>query len=179
MVVIGDDEVDAQLACQLRFTDGGDAAVDRDDHFRPVGRELADGRRVEPVALLVAIRDVRGYDDAELTESADEDGGAGDAVDVIVPIDDDALASRERTTEPHHGAIKVAHRRAALGDPRRQKVAHIAGGVPARRQDPCDERRDAIRGIDGAEIGQEPAALRNEGHHIQVSHARSEIRWLS
>ena len=101
------DEIDAELSRERRLLDGGDAAVDAHDDLGAVLRELPERRRVQAVALLVAVRDVRADDDAELAERAHEDRRAGDAVDVVVPVDDDALASRERTTEPLDRAIEV------------------------------------------------------------------------
>ena len=98
MVVVRHDEIDPQIACEERLVDRGHPAVDRDDHLRAIRRQVPQGRGVDAVTLLVAVRDVRGDCRAELAEDPDEDGGPGDAIDVIVPVDDDALASRERTT---------------------------------------------------------------------------------
>src|SRR2546425_12289499 len=97
MVVVGDDEIDAELARERGLPHGGDAAVDGPDDARPVRGELAERLAVETVPLLVAVRDVRADDRAELAERTDDDRRAGDAVDVAVPLDDAALASREPT----------------------------------------------------------------------------------
>ena len=151
--MVGDDEVDPQLARELRLTYGSDAAVHGHDDARPVGGELANRLRVQAVALLVAIGDVGADADADLTEGAHEDRRSGDAVDVVVPIDDDALASRERTTEARHRAVEIGHRRTALGDPRRQEIGHLRGFAAAGREDTRDERRDARGSIDRPYVG--------------------------
>src|SRR2546425_12288757 len=143
MVVVGDDEIDAELAREQGLAHGGDAAVDGHDDARPVRGELAERLAVEAVALLVAVRDVRADDRAELAERPDEDRRAGDAVDVVVPVDDDALASRERTMEALERPVHIAHRRALPpGDPGPQEV----GPLPRAHAPPPADPRDARAG---------------------------------
>ena len=43
LVVVGDDQVDAQLPAQLRFRQGGDAAVHGDHQFHTFAAQLANG----------------------------------------------------------------------------------------------------------------------------------------
>jgi hypothetical protein len=164
MVVVGDDEVDPERTRQRRFADRGDAAVDRDDDARSVRGELAQRLLVEAVALLVAVRDVRTDHDTELPEGAHEDRRTGDAVHVVVPIDDDALASRERTTEPLDRAVQVEHRRAVALGPRRDEISHLRELDPARGEDPRDERRDAVGRGERHLTREEPAANCGERH---------------
>src|SRR2546425_2352170 len=165
MVVVGDDEIDAELAREQGLAHGGDAAVDGHDDARPVRGELAERLAVEAVALLVAVRDVRADDRAELAERRDGDRRAGDAVDVVVPVDDDALASRERTMEALERPVHIAHRRALLrGDPGRQEVGHLRRADAPPGEDPRDERGDTIGDIPDPLCGHYPATLRHEAH---------------
>ncbi len=169
VMVVGDDQVDAELLRELRLGDRGDAAVHGDHDLRAVGRELAQRGRVEAVALLVAVRDVRADRNAKVPERAHEDGRAGDAVDVVVPVDDDALAGGERTADPLDGTTLVEHRRAVVRELRREVRGHVDIGQAAGAQDLDDEARDtigriAIRRADRP--GDDPATLRNEGHDL-------------
>src|SRR5438552_176368 len=165
MVVVGDDEIDAELARERGLAHGGDAAVDGHDDARPIRGELAERLAVEAVPLLVAVRDVRADDRAELAERTDEDRRAGDAVDVVVPVDDDALASRERTVEALDRPVQIAHRRALIRrDPGRQEVRHLPRADAPPREDPRDERGDTIGDIPDPLCGHDPATLRHEAH---------------
>src|SRR4029077_13560670 len=87
----------------------------------------------------------------------------GDPVDVVVPIDDDALASRERTTDPLDRTIHIEHRRTLSGRPRRKEGGHVAGCESPASEHLSDERGDTIRDIPGL-FGHDPAPLRREGH---------------
>src|SRR5204862_2173608 len=80
-----------------------------------------------------------------------------------IPIDDDALASRERTTEPLDRAIQIEHRRAFFGRPRGQEGRHLIHGEAPAAEHLRDERGDTIRYIPGL-FGHDPAPLRREGH---------------
>src|SRR5437870_11618443 len=141
MVVVGDDEIDAELAREQGLANDGDAAGDGNDAARPIRGELAERLAVEAVPLLVAVRDVRADDRAELAERTDEDRRAGDAVDVVVPVDDDALASRERTVEALDRPVQIAHRRALLRrDPGRQGIRPLPPPDAPAREDPLQHR---------------------------------------
>ena len=73
-----------------------DAAVDRDDHLRAVGVQPLDRRRLQAVAVAQPLGDEMGDVAAEQLEGPAQDHGRGDAVDVVVAVDDDALAGRRR-----------------------------------------------------------------------------------
>ena len=74
MVVVGHDEINAELARERGLLHRGDAAVDAHDDLRTVRRELPQRHSIEPVAFLVAVRDVGTHHEAELPEGAHEDG---------------------------------------------------------------------------------------------------------
>ena len=107
LVVIRDDEIDAQLARAPRGVGAADAAVDRHDHVDLVGVETIDGRRLEPVAVAQPFGDEVDDLSAEHLERAPQDDGGGDAVDVVVAVDGDPLAGRQRPLEARHGAVHV------------------------------------------------------------------------
>ena len=106
LVVVGDDQIDAELFGDLRLIDGGDAAVDGDDEGRAVAVELFDGLAVEAVALVDAVGDV-GLDAfggvAEGDECVPEDGGGGDAVDVVVAVDGELFTGLHGFRDPFCG----------------------------------------------------------------------------
>ena len=58
LVMIGDDQLQAELARQGGLLDAGDAAIDRDQQVRLAVAPGADGVGVQPVALLDAVRHV-------------------------------------------------------------------------------------------------------------------------
>ena len=88
-VVVGDDEIDIFVAKRFCFVEGGDAAVDGDDEFGAGVGELFEGFGVEAVAFFEALGDVVVDVAAEEGDGVPEDGGGGDAVDVVVAVDDD------------------------------------------------------------------------------------------
>ena len=95
-VVVGDDQLDAQLARERGLGDRRDAAVDRDDQrVRLRLGQLAEGLGVDAVAFLDPVRDV--VDDVAGTgqlQAGPEDARAADAVDVVVAVDDDRSGPR-------------------------------------------------------------------------------------
>ena len=96
LVVIRHDQIDAALARDLRRLDRGDAAVDGDDQLGAVVAELRDRLGVEAVAFVDAVGDVEVGVAAEDADGVPEDGGGGDAVDVVVAVDDDLFAVADR-----------------------------------------------------------------------------------
>ena len=108
VVVIGDDQINAELSCDLGFFDRRDAAVDADDDVGALGRERFDGLGVEAVALFESVGDVGpdvGVRAADGHEGVVEDRRGGDAVDVVVAIDHDLLAGLEWRKYPLAGPI--------------------------------------------------------------------------
>ena len=95
LVVVGDDEVDAELARPERRLGAADAAVHRDDERDAFGVQPLDRRRLQAVAVAHPfgneVHDVA----AEQLERAAQDDGGRDAVDVVVAVDGDALLARD------------------------------------------------------------------------------------
>ena len=105
--MVGDDEVDPELARALGRIVPADAAVDRHDDIDLVGMEPIDRGRLEPVAVAQPFGNEVDHLPAEHLERPPQDDGRGDAVDVVVAVDRDPLAARQRPLEPRHGAVHV------------------------------------------------------------------------
>ena len=56
LVVVGDDQIDAELARAPRRVGAADAAIDRDDERHAVGVQPLDRRRLQAVAVVAAAR---------------------------------------------------------------------------------------------------------------------------
>ena len=149
LVVVGDDQVDAELAgapCRLA---GANAAVDRDDQPHAIGVQLLDRDRLQPVAVAHALG--KKVDDvaAEHFERASQDDRGGDAVDVVVAVDRDLLALRDRALQPRNGdvharqpkrIVQVIER--GIQEPR----GHFGVAEPAHAEQPRDRRMHIQRG---------------------------------
>ena len=61
LVVVGDDQIDAELPAKRCLVIGRDAAVDRDDQLYTLLFERIDGDGVQPVALFEPGRDIAGH----------------------------------------------------------------------------------------------------------------------
>ena len=107
-VVIGDDEIDL-IFCRCRLLDGGDAAVHRDDEPGAPGDDLIERFLVQPVAVLLTMRNEVVCSRAELTQIAAEKRGRRDAVDVVIAIDDDALLRLDRLLYARDGLFHILH----------------------------------------------------------------------
>ena len=96
LVVIGDDQVDAELARAARGVGAANAAVDRHDERDAVGVQPLDRRRLQAVAVAQPLRDEVDDVGAEQLERAAQDHRRRDAVDVVVAVDGDPLPARDR-----------------------------------------------------------------------------------
>ena len=94
-MVVGDDQIDAELARAARRLGAADAAVDRDDQRDAVGVQPLDRRRLQPVAVAQPLGDEVDDVGAEQLERAPQDDGRRDAVDVVVAVDGDPLLARD------------------------------------------------------------------------------------
>ena len=83
-MVVGDDDLDTRCPSRVDRGIGGHPAVDGDDERRPAGDGAFDVDRLEPVALVQAVRQ-DGFDlESAGTQNGDEQGHRGDAVGVVV-----------------------------------------------------------------------------------------------
>ena len=95
LVMVGDDQIDAELARAPRRVGAADAAVDRDDQRDAVGVQPIDRRRLQAVAVLQPLGDEVDDVGAEQFERAAQDDRRRDAVDVVVAVDGDPLLPRD------------------------------------------------------------------------------------
>ena len=106
-VVIGDDQIHAELPCaQGRFS-ASDAAIDRDDERHAFGVEAIDCGTLQAVAVAQPLRDEMHHVPAEQLERAAQDHGRGDAVDVVVAVNRDPLVLCQRPLDTQDRAFHV------------------------------------------------------------------------
>ena len=108
-VVIGDDEIDAQRAGPRRLGDAGDAAIDRDDHRVAVGGKLLEGRAIQTVPFLDAVRHIERRRAADKVEALVENGRGREPVDVIITVDGDLLVVADRADDTLGGFCQIRH----------------------------------------------------------------------
>jgi hypothetical protein len=88
-VMIGDNQIDALIAHHFRLLNRSNAAIDRDDHL---GSLIANRREcfgVEAISFVDAVGNVIIDFAAEGFDGVPENGGGGDAIDVVIAVDDD------------------------------------------------------------------------------------------
>ena len=107
-VVIDDDCVDSSLPQPRDLRERGGAAIDGDKQPGPVLLHATlDAVLAEAVALLHPEREERFHLRAEAAQDAPEQGAGGDAVDVVVAEDDDALLRGDGLENAVGGAAQV------------------------------------------------------------------------
>jgi len=171
VVVVGDDQLEAEPASPFRLRGRGDAAVDRDHEVRAVGGELLEGLGVEAVALVLAAGHVPGGLGVEGLEAADEDRRRAHAVGVVVAVDHDLPAGLHRGQDAV-GRLGHAGKRLGITEVRegarekrlhRTRIRDTAGGEQRR-----DEARHAGRPLQcrhgGSVVGTDVPALGHRGN---------------
>jgi hypothetical protein len=156
LVMIRDDQIDPELAGAQRRLRAADAAVDRDDQRDAAGVQPFDRHRLQPVAVAQAFGDEVHDVGAEQFERAPQNDRRGHAVDVVVAMDRDPLASRDRAEDaidrrPHP---RQRHRIVQLIERRVQKPrCRLRVRQTALTQEPRHNRRDANRRREGVRGG--------------------------
>ena len=107
LVVVRDDQIEAELARAAAPPPRANAAIDRHDDARAGGVQPIDRRRLQSVAVAQAIRNEVHDFAAEHFDRAAQDHGGRHAVDVVVAVDGDALASRDGAEQPIDGRAHV------------------------------------------------------------------------
>jgi hypothetical protein len=146
--MVGDDQVEAQLPGSRRRFAAPDPAVDRHDERHPVGVQAVDCRRLQTVPISQPLRDEVHDVAAEQLQRAPQDHRRGDAVDVVVAVDRDALVLRDRALEPFDRASHVREREGVVEvfDGRVQKAPGTVGiRQPPKAQQPRDDGVHAER----------------------------------
>ena len=88
---------------RARGLDAADAAIHRDHQPRAVGVQPIERRRLQPVAVAQPLGNEVHDVGAEQLERAAQDHGRGDAVDVVVAVDGDALLAGDRAEDAIDG----------------------------------------------------------------------------
>ena len=148
LVMVGDDQIDAELARPARRIGAADPAVHRHDERDAVRVQPFDRRRLQPVAVADALRNEVHDVGAEQLERPAQNHRGRDAVDVVVAVDRDPLLARD-------GGHDAIDRDAHVGEPHRivelveRRVQKARGELrvaePALTQKPGDGRIDAER----------------------------------
>ena len=145
MVVIRDQELDAERLRMTRRPLRGRAAIDGDHHSHAVRRQCGQRFVVEPVALLDAVGHVEAQVGirARSLDRPPQDGGGRDAVGVVIAVDGDAPAGAHRGLEAlgHGRGAGERARRVQQVDARRVEKVAAAGihRVLARRHHPLED----------------------------------------
>src|SRR3989344_9486794 len=96
-MMIGNDHINAEFLCKCDLFNVGNTAIDRDKEFDAVSPELFYGGRVQSVTLRMPMRDiVQKIPVADLFQKVMQNDRTGDAVAVIVAVNNDAFAVRHR-----------------------------------------------------------------------------------
>ncbi len=105
LVVVGDDHVDALLSRHRDLSRRGDPAVDGDQELRAAVAQAVDRRGGEAIAIVLAARDQPVAVGAELAQRPNRDRRRADTVDVVVAVDGDPLAARDRVADLRHDLV--------------------------------------------------------------------------
>ncbi len=85
-MMIGHDDVDAELGGVADYVVGSDSGVDADDELDAGGGRGIDHFALHSIAVEQAMRDVEGRDCAEQVETFFQDDDGGGAVDVVIAV---------------------------------------------------------------------------------------------
>jgi hypothetical protein len=116
LVVIRDDQIDAELSGPAGRIASADAAVDRDDERDALRVKPLDRRRLQSVPVLQPFGDEVHDVAAEQLERAPQDYGRRDAVHVVVAVNGDPLLACDGRQDPidrdphireRHGIVEV------------------------------------------------------------------------
>ena len=106
-VMVGDDHVEAELACAPHLVDGCDAAVDGEDEPAAFFGETLERAAADAVPLVEAAREMPLDLGAELAQDPQGQDGGADSVDVVVAVHADAFPAGDGGQDPCHGLCHV------------------------------------------------------------------------
>ena len=104
-MVIGDDDLEPELAREADRLERGDAAVHRDDQRASGGARLLDVGRLDAVPVAHAVRHHRVPRQAAGLERGEQQRRAAHPVDVVVAYHRDALATPPRVEQACYGFL--------------------------------------------------------------------------
>ena len=142
LVMVGDDDLHAKLARERDLLVRGDARVHGYHQARAASVQLLHRLPRQAVALAQTVRDIIFTGCARRAQVIDQRAGRGDAVDIVVSVDHDALAALDRAANDTDRPVHVVHgervvQTAALTAEKRPCcgcVFDAAGGKDRRRE---------------------------------------------
>ena len=149
LVMVGDDQIDAELAGAARRLDAADAAIDGDHEHDAVGVQPFDRGRLQAVAVAQPLRDEVHDVSAEHLERAPQNHRRRDPVDVVVPMDCDPLPPRDGAHDAidRHAHVREGHWIVEVIERRVQKASRdLRIREAALTQQPRHNRRHVDRG---------------------------------
>ena len=137
LVMVGDDDVHAQLLGQQHLLDCIDAAVDGDEQAHTVGRKLLDGGTQDVVPLGEAVGQPPAHIGAQTLQDFHGHERGRYAIGVVVPVHRDGLSLLKSAVDPcsrrGHAAQQVRAVQTVVGVQETTRGGHI--GEPAPGQD--------------------------------------------
>ena len=133
LVVVCDDQLEAQLFCVFGLFFSGDATVHRDEQAAALVVEGLDGRLVEAVAFAQTVRDVIGAVGTHFSQILDHDAGGGDTIHIIVAVNGDLLFVFDGLTDLVNGLVHVLQQEGIMNALYRlgHEIPGFFGGVAA------------------------------------------------
>ena len=109
LVMVGDDDLHAELARERDLLVRGDARVHGYHQARAASVQLLHRLPRQTVALAQTVRDIIFTGCARRAQVIDQRAGRGDAVDIVVSVDHDALAALDRAANDTDRPVHVVH----------------------------------------------------------------------
>ena len=141
-VVVGDDQVETEFGGAIGFGHGGDAVVHRDDELIALGGQAAHGLRVEAVTAAVPAGQLAAHMRALVGKAFVQDGGGGNAVDIIIAKNDDGFLVFDGLADAFDRFVHILEP-VRVGQFRlfgQQAVGLLRRFDAARRQHPAEQR---------------------------------------
>ena len=131
-VVVGDDKIQPQCLGAGGFLHGRNAVVHRHDQLEPLLGKAFQRRAGQTVAV-AARGQLAAHVCAHAAQALVQDGGGGDAVHIVVTVDDDQLLVLDRLLNARDRLVHIPHKkRVGQRLPRAQKLLR-RGGIAAPR----------------------------------------------
>ena len=109
LVMVGDNQVDAQRGAKLGLLNGGDAAIHGDDECDTLPLQLLDGNGVQAIAFLQAAGNVGNTMHPVAAQEVGQQAGGGDAVHIVVAENGNGFALGHGQGHAGGSQIHVLH----------------------------------------------------------------------
>jgi len=166
-VVVADDDLDPQLPRPAQLLVGGAAGVHGHQHRHPGLPRVLHQARGHPVAVAHPVGHERFHHGAELAQAVGEEGGAADAVGIVVAVDHDPLPRIDGAGQTRRGRFDLRQEGRVVQD-QGVAVQPLRGRV--RGRDPAADQ-DLGRGVGKGELHAQPfdrVGIRG-GHQVPVA----------